>query len=256
MIAVAVLGVGICAFARYQRNWTHYARGWWDAERELWRGEATIYLEVLGIPVGDPCYIDRDTGLPEHSLSCCVVRTGGSERVKGHNDHIAQYIRWNGLPENSLKPWEKELFDLKRYFGDRSRTEAPKRLLAGGPAVVSPGGRNSVRLVAGVKRDLSPDALLEVVITAEHIVCRERYVPVDNGDSDLLWGPEGSRFAVIRSISEWSEKYAAYDLRTGRHLRAESRDTGKHLSESEVSELREWVRTNSRPGERAFQCDR
>jgi hypothetical protein len=222
MIAVAVVGVITWAFAAYQRNTTYYAAGWWEAERELWRGEATIYRSLLGIGMGDACYIDRDTGLPIRGLSCCVRRAGDSERVMGHNDHIAQYICWHGLPTNTLKPWEKDLLDLYHYFDNRSRTDAPKRLLAGGPAVASPDGRNSVRLVEGAKGAGLPNSARRVVITAGDVVLYEWFAHFEKGDSDLLWGPAGSRFAVIRSVCEKREHYVAYDLRTGRHLRDES----------------------------------
>jgi len=231
MIAVVVVGVGAWAFAEYQRNGIYYAAGWWDAECELWRGEATIYWGLLGIGLGDTCYIDRDTGLPVCGLSCCTPRTGDSARVKGHNDHIAQYVRWHGLPKNTLKPWEQELFDLYRYFDDRSRTNVPTRLLVGGPAVVSPDGRNSVRLVDGAKDAGIPYNSRRVVITAGNVVLHQYYAHFKKGDSDLFWGPEGSRFAVIRSVHEKREHYVAYDLRTGRHLRDESWHEWKRLEE-------------------------
>lgn len=230
MIAVAVLGVGTWAFARYDGGWMYYAVGWWDAERELWRGEATIYA-LGGLRFGDFCHIDRDTGLPIHFVCGCVIGAGDFARVQGHNDHIEQYIRWHGLPKNTLKPWEKELFNLKRSFDDQARTKPPKRLFAGGPAVVSPDGTNSVRPVPSVKDDLCPDDSLTVVIAEGDVVLNEWYVRSDKGDSDLLWGPEDSRFAVIRSIAEGGARYAAYDLRTGRCLRTETWGDGKRRAE-------------------------
>jgi hypothetical protein len=229
MIAVAVVGVSTWAFAEYQRNGTYYAAGWWDAECELWRGDATITWGG-GLVMGDICNIDLETGLPTRMRSGCVSRRGDSEWVKGHNDRIAQHIRWHGLPKNTLKPWEQDLFNLHRYFDDRSGTDVPSRLLAGGPAAVSPDGRNSVQLVAGVKDDGSQGDWLWVIITAGNVVLNKGFVRPDKCDSDLLWGPEGSRFAVIRSVYEKRAHYAAYDLRTGRHLRDESWDEWKRLS--------------------------
>jgi hypothetical protein len=227
MIAVAIFGIGTWAFARYQGGWMSYAVGWWDAERELWRGEATIYA-LGGLRMGDLCNVDQDTGLPIDFVCGCVIGAGDVERVQGHNDHIEQYIRWHGPPKNTLKPWEQELFNLKRSFDERTRTEVPNRLIAGGPVIVSPDGRNSVRPVAGVKDDGSPfDDSLKVVIAAGNVMLEDWYVRFEKGNTDLLWGPEGSRFAVIRSVSEKREHYAAYDLRTGRHLRDESWDEGK-----------------------------
>jgi hypothetical protein len=236
IIAVAVVGVGAWAFAEYRRNGTYYAAGWWDAELELWRGEATIY-EVGGFVIGDTCNFDLDTGLPIRWGSGCLIRTGDSERVKGHNDHIAQYVRWHGLPKNTLKPWAQELFNLYRYFEIRSRTDVPWRLHADGPAVVSPDRRNSVRLVSGVKDDGSPGDWRSVIITAGNVVLNEGPIRPGKADSDLLWGPEESRFAVIRSVYGETEHYVAFDLRTGRPLRDESWDEWK----------RGWERARANP---------
>jgi hypothetical protein len=61
-----------------------------------------------------------------------------------------------------------------------------------------------------------------VIIAAESVVLDEWYVRFDVGDSDLLWGPEGSRFVVIRSTSDKTEHYMAFNLRTGRFLREET----------------------------------
>jgi hypothetical protein len=227
MIAVAVAAIAIWAYSWYSPRWPYYVAGWWDAERELWRGEATIY-GLGGVIGGDICNVDEETGLPIHRVSMgCVICEGDRERVQGHNDRIEQSIRAHGLPANTLKPWEKELFHLKRYFDERSPTDGPKRLQAGGPAVVSPDGESSVRLIAGVKDDGSPSDSLKVLISAGDDVLGEWYVRFDKGDSDLIWGPEGSRLAVIRSISEKTECYEAYDLKTGRFLSSESWVQGK-----------------------------
>jgi hypothetical protein len=221
-LALAIVGVGAWAFAAYMQDATYYASGWWAAECELWRGEATIYTGLLGFGLGDNCYIDRDTGLPIFGLACCTPRPGDGERVTGHNDHIAQYIRWHGLPKNTFKPWERELFDLYHFCDERSRVALPTKLLAGGPAVVSPDGRSSLRLVVDAKCAGIPEKHRRVVISAGKFVLREHYAHFEKGDSDLFWGPEGSRFAVVRSVFQKKEHYVAYDLRTGRHLREES----------------------------------
>jgi hypothetical protein len=203
-----------------------YADGWWEAEQEIRRGEATIY-SIGGLRRGDVCLVDRGTGLPIQFVTGCLVRPGDRERVKGHNDCIEQYISQYGLPKNTLKPWENELFNLKQCFEDRSCNDAPKRLHAGGPAAVSPDGRNSVRAIADVEHDGSPSDSLRVIIAAGNAVLGGGYVGIGKGDPDLAWGPEGSRFAVIRSISEKQEYYEAYNLRTGRFLRGETWDEGQ-----------------------------
>ena len=109
MVAVAVLGVTSWAFARYQR-WTVYDSGWWEAERDLWLGQAKLY-GCAGLMRGDMCSIDEETGLLVDRPGC-VSYPGYDQRMKGYNDRIAQYIQRHGLPGNTFKPWEKELFNL------------------------------------------------------------------------------------------------------------------------------------------------
>ncbi len=167
MILVAVMGLGTWVFARFEHSQMYYAAGWWNAECELWQGIATIY--ALGLRLGDICNVDQATGLPIQSVSGCVIGQGDFERVKGHNDHIEQYIRWHGLPQNTFKPWERELLSLKRCFDDQSRADVPKRLLAGGPPVLSPDGRDSVQPVAVVKDDGSVNDSLKVVIATRNV---------------------------------------------------------------------------------------
>ena len=233
MMLIAVLGVGTWAFARIDRSQSYYAAGWWNAECELWQGNATIY-GLGGMPIGNFCGVDQNTGLPIYHISGCVIGERDLERIEGHNDHIAQYVRWHGLPKNTLRPWEKVLFNLKRFFDDRSLHDAPKRLLAGGPPLISPDCRNSVQLVAGRNDSGNLDDSLKVVIAAGNAVLEDWYAHFDRGDSDLLWGPKGSRFAVIRSVSEKTEHYAAYDLKTGDFLREEAWHDGHHLDMDEL----------------------
>jgi hypothetical protein len=228
MIAVALVTIAIWTGSRYSWGWKYYAAGWWDAERELWGGDATIY-SMGGLVTGDICNIDQETGLPFHSVSGCVGYDGDMERVQGHNDHMNQYIRWHGLPGNTLKPWMKELFALKAFFGGQSRAQGARRLLAGGPTVASPDRKTSIRPIAGVRDDGSPSRGLQVIITADNAVLGTRYARFGDGDSELVWGPDGSPFAVIRSISESEELYVACDLRTGLCLCTETWNDGKRL---------------------------
>lgn len=215
------MALAIWAYSWYSWRWTYYAAGWWEAECELWRGDATIYA-LCGLRMGDICNIDSDTGLPIHFVCGCVIGKGDMEHMRGHNDRIKQYIRSHGLPRNTLTAWKKELFSLKSYFDSEAWTHRSERLLAGGPAITSPDGRSSIRPIAALKDDGSPSDSLKVVITAGNAVVGDWYVRFGKGDSDLAWGPLGSRFAVIRSISEKTERCEAYDLRSGRCLCTET----------------------------------
>lgn len=227
MIMVALLALGTWAFARFERSQIDYVAGWWDAECELWRGDASINSVGGCDLLRDICNIDRDTGLPFCRSGGCVIREGDLERMQGHNDHIEQYIRWHGLPRNTFKPWEDELFHLKQCFDHLSRADAPKRLYAGGPPMVSPDGMQSVQPVAVVKEDGSQGDSLKVVIASANVTLNDSYVRFGKEDSDLMWGPDGSRFVLIRSIFESTERYSAFDLVTGRLLRAETWYEGK-----------------------------
>ena len=212
IIAVAVIGLAVWAFTQYPSESLSYAEGRREAERELQQGNATLYTGGLR---RNPTVIDAETGLPYKSMFGCMVSSGDLERMAGHNDAIMQYIRRGGVPRNSLKPWEAELFHLKRCFEDQAAT-AIQRLVNGGTAVTSPDGRYSVRLVA------SPSQHAEVEVTEGHAVLGSSIVPFGKKGVDLLWQPNGAPFAVVRSVADQLESYSAFDLKTGRELRAEN----------------------------------
>ncbi len=79
-----------------------------------------------------------------------------------------------------------------------------------------------MRLVQRAKDAVCPFDSRRLVISAGNVVVDEHFAPFEKGDSELLWGPEGSRFAVIRSVCAKKEHYAAFDLQTGSRLREES----------------------------------
>ncbi len=88
-----------------------------------------------------------------------------------------------------------------------------------------------MRLVSGVKDDGSLGDWVSVVITAGNVVLNQGNFWAHTADFDLVWGPEKSRFAVIRSVYEQTDRYMAYDLRTGRHLRDERWNEWKRVQE-------------------------
>ena len=223
MIAVAAAAIATRAYSCCAWESADYTAGWWEAEHELRRGEATVY-KLGGLPLGDICDIDEDTGLPIRRVSGCMVSARDIQRVSGHNDRIERYIRSHGIPGNTLKPWQGELFHLKRYFDDRLRIGGTHKLHAGGPAVVSPDGRSNVKLIArfAVADDGSPIDSLKVVISTRDAVLDDWRPLCQRGDFDFIWEPEGSRFVVLRSISAKEEHFEAYDLRTGHRLCTET----------------------------------
>jgi hypothetical protein len=164
------------------------------------------------------CNVDRKTGLPIRTVDTCgcVVRESEVRRAQGHNDHVEQYIRWNGLPRNSLKPWEQELFHLAEYFDDWARIGPPFHLAEGGPANVSPDGKSSVRPAA-----VANSGGLDVFIFAENNRVSAQSIVCEDGKCELVWGPGGSRFVIFRSFYDDRVHFAAYDLKTGQHLRDE-----------------------------------
>jgi hypothetical protein len=248
LIAIAVMAFALCAVSRAGSGWWYYARGWWDAEQELWRGTATIYGNCgVAFSLGDKCRVDQETGLPILGVIGCVLYAADLQRTKGHNDHINQYIKWHGLPKNTFKPWENVLFNLKLWYDDETTDDEPKPLIPGGPALCSPDGRNSVRLLTGVNNDGSSSQMLKVVIADGDVVLDEWFF-FNECRSDLLWGPERSRLVIVRSVSEKDERFIAYDLKSGSKLREESWYDGTYTGG--VHEIR--IPTRARGTGRAY----
>ena len=240
MIAVAVAGVGTWALTEYQRNGTYYAAGWWDAELELWRGEASYLFGPSSGSAATTAVTSIGTrGFPVRGLSCCVIRTSDSEWVKGHNDHIAQYIRWHGLPTNTFKPWERELFDLYRYFEVRSRTNVPTRLLADGPAVVS-------RATGGTACDWSRGANdARISYNSREIGHHRRELRAPSTLRSLREGRLRPALGT-RGISFWRHSVGLRQERTLRGIRPEDRPTPA-CDESWHEWKRRDERTKSKP---------
>ena len=120
-----------------------YKQGREEADRELRDQAATIYTWGLGDLFEN---LDRETGLPYYGFGC----KGDDKlegRVDGHNDRITEHIKANGLPKESFKPWEKELFGLQDYFESRRKHEKPEILAADGTALKSPDGTCTLKPV-------------------------------------------------------------------------------------------------------------
>ncbi len=200
------------------------AKGRAEADAELKSGGASVWtyghnLQLFFEP------LDRETGLFYSSFGC-VIDDELVGRVKGHNARIAEYVRDNGPPKNSLKPWEKELFGLKEYFESRCRTGAATRLTFGGPAAVSPDPGYAVKLVKRPDKTLEGKSTESTWIVVGDQDIESKRTSLWMKDAELVWGPKGSWFAVLRGASRThdGQDYMALDLRRVRTIRWEFGD--------------------------------
>jgi hypothetical protein len=194
-----------------------YRQGVVEANVELERNVATLYTYGLS---RDLSLFDRTTGLPLLPIAGCMVDDHTVRRAQGHNDTINRYIALRGLPPNSFKPWEWELYHLKKYYALKMKAETPARLVPGGPAVKSPAGKYAVRLVDRPHKradgTLTPN--LSIIVTVDN-KDQEGLYAASAATIDFLWGPPGSGFIVVRTKAEdgfyW---FSAVDLKRGKEL--------------------------------------
>ena len=200
-----------------------YALGGEEATQELRDGRATIYAYGL---LRDS--LDRETGLRFEAIAGCCVDDAILGRAAGHNDRIKEHIRAHGLPGNSLKRWEDELFDLKGYFARRSKMVEPHPMVAGDAPVKSNDGRYTLALrEIPIERRIRPEMRLEMLVTRDDA---SRIVPMhpigaEAGKTEFFWGPQ-ARLAFFR-WREYPEGHFAdqvigvLDLDSGRWVRQE-----------------------------------
>jgi hypothetical protein len=200
-----------------------YQQGRAEAEAQLKENRAGLYASGPRMTTEST---DRQTGLPLEWIGGCAIDPSLLGRTDGHNDRIREAIAAHGPPANSFKRWDKELFDLKGYCARRRESVAPHRLCADGPALKSPDGRFTVRPVK--TRVEGPNGRgadrLEIVVGEPGFERPAAVVDFDEGPAELVWGPQGSGFAVIHCRRHEHDRYMALDLRTGRWLRCESED--------------------------------
>jgi hypothetical protein len=203
--------------AASDREDASYQQGVGEANAELERGVATFYTYGLR---RDLSLFDRQTGLPLLAIAGCMVSEHTLRRAQRHNDTINRYIARRGLPPNSFKPWEWELYHLKKYYALRMKTETPARLVPGGPAVKSPAGKYGVRVVDRPleRADGTLTPTLSMIVTVDNKDQEGVYV-ASEATIDFLWGPPGSGFVVVRTKAKdglyW---FSAVDLKRGKDL--------------------------------------
>ncbi|MFI5458550.1 MAG: hypothetical protein ACHRXM_24215 [Isosphaerales bacterium] len=198
-----------------------YKVGVAEADKELKEGKATIY--AYGLREAQE-FLNRKTGVPYKVIAGCEVNREILARAAGHNDRIRKYIEERGLPSNSFKRWDKELFDLKGYYETRTETERPHRLSAGGTGVKSSDGKYRIRLVKTQFRDDDDGSVSDyasVVVSVDGVDHEPLHVLSYEGNVDFFCGPKDSGFAVIRCKGKDKPAFMAVDLKRGRWLRQE-----------------------------------
>jgi hypothetical protein len=132
------------------------------------------------------------------------------------------------------------LFGLKKYFETRSRTEKPIRMTVGGPEARSPDGQFVVKLVKRpfkfppelFKPPFEPAAsgppegeVIKILpcILVGGLDDEAHRIYFSREDAELVWGPKGSWFAVLRYRSREGDamEYKTFDLRGARPIRDE-----------------------------------
>ena len=196
-----------------------YELGASEADRELKNGVATIYVCGLRSFFEN---LDHATGLPYAQFGC-VVTDEVRGRIAGHNSRINESIRQSGPPANSFQRWEKELFDLEGYCAKSLATTLPHPLTPGGPPLISPDGGCTIHPVqtSVTKDDGTRVARLGLAIHLDGLDRAMAKILMDDGTSDLIWGPPGSHFAIIRSHRDDKTILEALDLNRARSLRIE-----------------------------------
>ncbi len=203
-----------------------YRKGRAEADRELEQGRATIYTYGLR---RDGENLDRKTGLPCQAIAGCVVGSTSRGRADGHNARIEEHIKAHGLPANSFKRWEKELLDLKGYIAVRLKAGPAVPLKVDGPAAKSPDGKHSVRAAKVTDKWLDGKPYDHVVLIVDEGRTSERPVALIGlkDEPRLLWGLEGSGFAVVLYQSVLGERAEAIDLNRAWWLRTETLSRAK-----------------------------
>jgi hypothetical protein len=203
-----------------------YRKGRDEADAEIRQGRATLYTFGLR---RDFSNLDRETGLPREPIAGCVIDDGIVGRADGHNARVRESIAAHGLPANSFKRWEKELFDLKGYVASRLKAGPAVPLKVGGPAAKSPGDKHTARVAKVTEKGFDGKPYEHVVLIVDEGRAGERPISLIGleGQPRLLWGPEGSGFAVVLYRAFKADQAEAIDLHRGWWLRQEtlSRET-------------------------------
>jgi hypothetical protein len=197
-------------------------RGQAQAEKQLELNEATFFTDDPDPNLFSES-LQRDTGL---YYTCIHGRAFADDelagRIEGHNARILESIRINGPPKNSFKLWEKELFGLENYFENQIHSDKPIRLIVGGEGTTSPDKKQVVKLV-NLVIDINGKPTQTTHLRVGNVDVRVSTVVNQLEIADLVWGPTGSNFAVLKykAVDHVGMDYTAIDLRTPRRMRSE-----------------------------------
>ena len=196
-----------------------YRTGVAEADKRLKAGKATLYIYGLRTSLE---FLDRETGIPLEPIAGCVVDNAILGRADGNNNRIKEFIAERGLPSNSFKRWEKDLFDLRGYYEKRTEKERPFHVSLDGPAAQSADGEYTLRLVKTQhkQRDGTLSDHLSMIVSVAGIDHKEfGFYRQEKEAIDGFWGPTGSGFAVIRCNAARTLSLIAFDLERGKLLR-------------------------------------
>jgi hypothetical protein len=236
---VAFLSLLLCVFSssillldpKTEEFKEYYMLGQAEADSEIAMGEATIY--VYGF-MSSYINLNKETGLPNRAIAGCVIDMSIRARSEGHNDRIRQYIEENGVPSYSRKKWERELYDLKAYFKERTKKENPNLLEINGSKITSSNNKYSLHLEDTSNKDKTDfpfDFTIFLKKNGKEFKTTYPYGSYIARKTEFFWGPNGSDVAFFR----WSELsdnrlmnqvYGVLDLRNAGWLRVET-DTKK-----------------------------
>jgi hypothetical protein len=217
-------GVLLIIFSyRHNLHWYAYLEGYWighsDARNDIANGHANI------IYVGEELdsKIDPETGLLLRSLGC-IANSGTDGYLEGYNHTIQSWIKENGPPAYSWKPWEEIVFNLTSYFDRRSSQESPAILRIEGSGIKGPNSNSIITL----KPNNTNKQYYRLCISGTSNNCDTVVpFPLENGELKILFGPQGSNLVIVRGVSSRLKARmgtGAFDLKREKWLRSEYRD--------------------------------
>jgi len=198
-----------------QKSEAAAARGRDKFREELVQKNVTWYV-YGGKPFNG---FDRETGLPEQSVTSNLDDPVNQDFARGHNEAIVDYMSHNGPVPGSFKPWENNLYHQSIYF-DLHKDEQPQQLRVGVPIKSLDGQYSLVLQRSGASKSPITQSPYQVMVFSP-AGQNETTTPAGASEptAEVLFGPGGSDLAFTRWPTTAGEPiYAALNLRDGRWL--------------------------------------